>query len=188
MKLRDILNEALTPSEFRSLMAVGRETALSRINQIWSRLKSQAIKSNNPKDRRTRHLESKDRLYFNIDSANVSDNPAFSALPKIIKYLDEKGYDIVDYIQGLVKKKGDDRIIKLGKVLTMLAKTHPRAKLLLTIYNAEKSNLAIGSEYIMVISKHPYDIGGVSTDRSWSSCMDLRGEHKNKEYIPAASV
>jgi hypothetical protein len=180
MKLRDILNEALVPSEFRSLMAVGRETALSRINQIWSRLKSQAIKSDNPKDRRNRHLDSKDRLYFNINSNDASDISNTSSKDNIIKYLNEKGYNIVDYVQGLVNKKGDDRIIKLGKVLTMLGKDDGRGLNFLQKYNNEKSVQVTGSDYILVISKHPYDIGGMATDRSWTSCMDLRGGEYSK--------
>jgi hypothetical protein len=35
----------------------------------------------------------------------------------------------------------------------------------------------------MVISKHPYDIGGMSTNRSWTSCMNLRGG-ENSNYVP----
>ena len=48
----------------------------------------------------------------------------------------------------------------------------------------EKSVAAsLETEYLMVISKHPYDIGGMSTNRSWTSCMNLRGG-ENSNYVP----
>jgi len=50
-------------------------------------------------------------------------------------------------------------------------------------------------EFLLVISRHPYDIAGASTDRSWTSCMDLglprinypktkQNEGINRKYIP----
>lgn len=50
-------------------------------------------------------------------------------------------------------------------------------------------------EFLVVISRHPYDIAGASTDRSWTSCMDLGlprinypktrpNEGINRKYIP----
>jgi hypothetical protein len=38
-------------------------------------------------------------------------------------------------------------------------------------------------DYIMVISKSPYDIGGMTTDREWESCMNLRGG-QNRHFVP----
>lgn len=30
----------------------------------------------------------------------------------------------------------------------------------------------LGGEYVIVISRHPYDLAGISTDRNWTSCVD----------------
>lgn len=37
-------------------------------------------------------------------------------------------------------------------------------------------------KYFVVISRHPYDIAGMSTDRNWTSCMDMgpKIEYKNR--------
>jgi len=38
---------------------------------------------------------------------------------------------------------------------------------------------AANGEFLIVISRHPYDVAGASTDRSWTSCMDLGLERIN---------
>lgn len=171
-----IINEALKASEFRPLMQVGRELAMERINQIWPRLEAQA---DSKKER------SGDRLYFNLEKSEEEELQTPSK-DKIISYLNQANYEVVDFKEGLVRKKGDKNIVRLGKVLTMLSKSDPKAKDLLNAYNNEKSVMALDApdDYVMVISRHPYDIGGMSTDRAWTSCVDLRGEHENKEYVP----
>ena len=71
----------------------------------------------------------------------------------------------------------------MGKVLTMFGKSDETALDLLQKYNNEKSVVAnTDTEYLMVISKHPYDIGGMSTDRNWKSCMNLRGG-EDRHYV-----
>jgi len=165
-----IINEALKPSEFRDLMKVGRELAMERINQIWPRLEAMADAKN----------RSGDRLYFNIEQSNDLEIPSKS---EITNFLSKNNYDVVDFSKGFVKKKGDKNIVKLGKVLTMFSKTDKDALNLLQRYNNEKSVVAnTGTEYLMVISKHPYDIGGMSTDRNWKSCLNLR-DGTNKDYV-----
>ena len=178
MKIRiseAIINEALTPSEFRPLMKIGRELAMERINQIWPRLEAQADSKN----------RSGDRLYFNLEKSEEEEIKTPSK-DGIISYLNQASYEVVDFKEGLVRKKGDKNIVRLGKVLTMLSKIDPKAKYFLNVYNNEKSVLALDTpdDYVMVISRHPYDIGGISTDRVWKSCVNLRGTHENKEYIP----
>ena len=167
-----IINEALKPSEFRDLMKVGRELAMERISQIWPRLEAMADAKN----------RSGDRLYFDIEQSNDLEIPSKN---EITNFLSNNNYDIVDFSKGFVKKKDDKNIVKLGKVLTMFGKSDETALDLLQKYNNEKSVIAnTGAEYLMVISKHPYDIGGMATDRSWKSCMNLRGDNEERHYVP----
>lgn len=169
-----IINEALKVSEFRPLMQVGRELAMERINQIWPRLEAQADSKN----------RSGDRLYFNLEKSEEEELQTPSK-DKIISYLNQANYEVVDFKEGLVRKKGDKNIVRLGKVLTMLSKSDPEAKNLLNAYNNEKSVMALDTpdDYVMVISKHPYDIGGMATDRVWRSCMNLRSGEE-RQYVP----
>lgn len=49
-------------------------------------------------------------------------------------------------------------------------------------YLSQAITETIEDTYEVVISRHPYDIAGMSTDRNWSSCVDLRGG-SNRHYI-----
>jgi hypothetical protein len=171
------LFEALKPSEFRGLMQVGRDLAMKRIGGIWDKLKSQADSTN----------RNGDRLFFEISASPLED--------KLHRYLKANNYEIVDYKGGLVKKIGDKNNVKIVKVLTMLGKNDPTASKLqrnyellksvnkLNDYDSAKSESAVAEDYIMVISKSPYDLGGMSTDREWRSCMNLR-DGSNKRFVP----
>lgn len=166
MKLRNILNqilneqlfsEALNPSEFRNLMKIGRQLASSRIDQIWPKIKSYSDFTN----------RSQDRLYFKLDSSSDISIPSKQ---EIENYTSDNNYVVIDFSKGLVKKKGDKNVIKLGKVLTMLGKEDDAALKLLQKYNNEKS------------LETSYDVGGMSTYRNWTSCMNLRGGG-NERYV-----
>jgi hypothetical protein len=171
------LFEALKPSEFRKLMQVGRDLAMERIGGIWGKLKSQADSTN----------RNGDRLFFEISASPLED--------KLHSYLKANNYEIVDYKGGLVRKVGDKNNVKIVKVLTMLGKNDPTASKLqrnyellksvnkLNDYDSAKSESASPEDYTMVISKSPYDLGGMSTDREWDSCMDLR-DGSNRSYVP----
>jgi len=172
------LFESLKPSEFRKLMQVGRDLAMKRIGGIWDKLKSQADGTN----------RNGDRLFFEISASPLED--------KLHRYLKANNYEIVDYKEGLVKKVGDKNNVKIVKVLTMLGKNDPTAVKLqrnyellksvnkLNDYNSAKSERAKAQDYLMVISKSPYDLGGMTTGRDWAnSCMNLRDGLK-KEFVP----
>jgi hypothetical protein len=172
------LFEALKPSEFRELMQVGRDLAMKRIGGIWDKLKSQADSTN----------RNGDRLFFEISASPLED--------KLHRYLKANNYEIVDYKGGLVRKMGDKNNVKIVKVLSILGKNDPTASKLqrnyellksvdkLNDYDSAKSESAVAEDYIMVISKSPYDLGGMTTDRKWDfSCMNLRGG-VNKHFVP----
>jgi hypothetical protein len=161
--IRKLVKEALKPSEFRDLMKVGRDLAMKRIGPIWSYLEKNATSKN----------RNGDRLYFEPDEGGVTE------------FLDKYGYEVVDPDEGIVKKKGDKNMLKMGKVLNRLQKDDEMATKYLKAFVENKSLNKKNTEddYIMVISKSPYDIGGMTTDREWESCMNLRGGG-NRKFVP----
>jgi len=161
--IRKLVKEALKPSEFRDLMKVGRDLAMKRIGPIWSYLEKNATSKN----------RNGDRLYFESDEGGLTE------------FLDKYGYEIVDPDEGIVKKKGDKNMLKMGKVLNRLQKDDEMAAKYLKAFVENKSLNKKNTEddYIMVISKSPYDIGGMTTDREWESCMNLR-EGGNLHFVP----
>jgi hypothetical protein len=93
--------------------------------------------------------------------------------------LDEHGYYIVDYRKNDARKIDDDRKFGIGKLL------HRFNKKLKSLYDVDKDKKGvISDEYSVVISRHPYDIVGMSTDRDWHSCMNIRSiVDNNRAYV-----
>lgn len=92
---------------------------------------------------------------------------------KISSFVKEKGYDIVDYKSGLAKnEKG--RLIKIGKILK-------ENKELNELFNTSRTH-SKNDNLLIVISRHPYDIAGMSTGRGWTSCTNLT-DGDLKKYI-----
>jgi len=91
---------------------------------------------------------------------------------------------------GLDRRLANQRIENvwdnLKKIATFLGKRDKEALDLLKKYAGEKSLLSIGDDYLIVISKHPYDIVGMSTDRNWTSCMNIRDDKVSQynKYLP----
>jgi hypothetical protein len=163
-----ILLEALKPSEFRKLRGIARDVANKRIDGIWDKLKSQSFRQN----------RNGERLYFNVE-----ENQETTTLEKEISdYLDSKGFEIVDFKTNQAKKKGDKNVTKIGKILTMIGKSDPGAIELLNQFNTSNTRGGAKTSPLIVISRSAYDIGGASTDRGWTSCMNLRGG-MNSRYI-----
>lgn len=113
----------------------------------------------------------------------------------VANFLDNHDLEIVDYKAGLVKnisKPGtenpDKRIFKLGsfiqKFITKLEKADRNKNsiyieslkdILKAFINDPIRKGGKKGEVLVVISRHPYDIAGMSTDRGWHSCMNLHG-------------
>ena len=113
---------------------------------------------------------------------------AFEFLLKMYFTYFNTSYTIKDWLYGpgefisgyIVNKKDEKKKISIGKILSEVLKNNKNVKevtehsealkKLNTTYNqrpAKKNNLVI------VISRHPYDIAGMSTDRGWRSCMNI---------------
>ena len=101
------------------------------------------------------------RLYLPVTSTDALE-------ADIRTVLEPSGFKVKDFDKNLATDKYN-REVKITKVLSKVNQG------LLQKYSAklDKSQTASGSEYMIVISRHPYDIAGMSTDRDWKSCMEL---------------
>lgn len=117
----------------------------------------------------------KDRNAYRIFIPVVSnDNTSLEPNPQIKQFLDQQGFEIIDYTKGQVKKKYDGRTLRLGKVLPDELKQ--------TFAN-DPSRQATKKETMAVISRHPYDLAGMSTGRGWTSCQNL-DDDSECAYVP----
>jgi surface protein len=92
--------------------------------------------------------------------------------------LSSKGYELLDYKTGKVKNE-QGRETSVEKALFKLGSVE-----LLKKYKDDpsKRGKADRGQPIVVISRHRYDIAGMSTDRGWTSCMNLgtKNVHRDK--------
>jgi hypothetical protein len=114
-----------------------------------------------------------DRIYipFKPDVGEI-ESPIKSEVKDFLKGTE---YTLKDYNAGHVTDKRG-RTIKLTTILHRLDNDA-----LLNKVNSDKTREgAKKTTQIIVFSKHPYDIAGASTDRGWTSCMDLyKGAYKS---------
>lgn len=112
-----------------------------------------------------------DRIYLPYD---ITQSEEYKKLQQQIdSFISRKGYRVGDFQQGTAYKEGNKNPFRIGKVLNMMKKDYPQeAEKLLKLYNETKAG---DSGYLIVISRHPYDVAGASTGRSWAreSCMSL---------------
>lgn len=164
MRYLDIkIMEALKPSEYRNLV---KGWDKERYTEIFL----------NPK---YKHDRKGYRVYIPIEKQFRPDDSQNSpTYREIEKFLSDNGYHIVDYVKGIVQNLEKKQQIKIGKVLTKLNRQD-----LLNKFNTDKTREGTKSQYMVVISRHPYDIAGMSTDRGWTSCMNLKSGI-NRHYVP----
>jgi len=135
------------------------------------------------------HDKNYNRIYFplKINKEEISTND----IPRELRdYIEWNGYKIVNYADGLIKRYhtgydnggipvGDSRVIRIGKYLNKVGRQD-----LLDVYNnSKKDTLKNVDDIYVVISRHPYDLIGMSTNRGWSTCLDLDDDRYNKEHI-----
>lgn len=115
----------------------------------------------------------------------------------VLSALQSAGYHTDDYESGLAYHRDTpNRKMKIGKILQKegladkpTTKTTTRGNKSLTVgqlYAADPLRASSdNSEKQLVISKHRYDVAGMSTGRSgWNSCMDME-EGQNRHYLPS---
>jgi hypothetical protein len=115
----------------------------------------------------------KHRLYFPMEfKLNIGSSPVFKQIKKVLPDITEP-----EYISGRVKV--DKQEIKIAKVLTKRITDKKELEDILNSFRDDPLRSGKSKNSLIVISRHPYDIAGMSTDRNWTSCMDLGGEGIN---------
>jgi hypothetical protein len=137
----------------------------------------------------------KDRLFYDLeltDNEVGNYNPLITQINELLdKY--HNGYRIrneKEYKSGIIysasdfeKKQGR----KIGRLLSSIKTSESES--LLDSFKKDPSRFTKQNNYKVVISRHPYDIAGMSTDRNWRSCMTLGipnviyKDNKNKDGI-----
>jgi hypothetical protein len=159
MKIKQI-TEALKPSQYRPLV------------KGWDKERYADIFTNS----KYKHDKNGYRVFIPIGAVSADDTSPVQA--EIESSLQQSGFEIVDYAKGIAQKKDTKQNIKIGKVLTKLKQQE-----LLSKFNTDKTREGTKKEYMVVISRHPYDIGGMSTGRGWTSCMNLE-DGQYEKYVP----
>lgn len=86
-------------------------------------------------------------------------------------------FSVLDYIDNKAVNNKTKQIIAISKLLSKNNKD------LLEAFNNDKTRVrAKSAENIVVISRHPHDVAGMSTDRGWTSCMNIR-DGFNRRYV-----
>ena len=91
-------------------------------------------------------------------------------------FLDENSYSAnnADYKKGVAYHLSDEnrrRPLKIGKILE---KHGAHDKIKKAFMNDPYRATAKSSHLTATVSRHPFDVAGMSTDRGWTSCLDLR--------------
>lgn len=155
----------LTYNEFKKWNAVCNKTFYNKLGPIFEQEPF--------KDKRANRIY----LYPKI----VTD---YKLQSEIKDFLNNNGYKVVDEIDGIcVQITADKRTkkspVKIGKILTKLGSPN-----LLTEYTNKRTLYALDTnDYCIVISRHPYDVIGVSTRRKWTSCIDLHEKTYNGLHL-----
>lgn len=112
------------------------------------------------------------RVYIPLEGAAES---VISAPDDIAQAINSLGWNVEDYRAGIASDKSGKRRMRIGRLLVK----HPD---LLKRFNEDKNRAAYRGKFLICISRHPYDIAGASTDRGWTSCMNLV-DGSQKHYI-----
>lgn len=144
----------------------------------------------------------KDRLIYNYDVdykedfKNTMKNPD-SAYSGIVNFLEFMGYSrpsMQDYIEG--KITDGKQQLKIGRILnknvgkqpTLMTASDEMVPKFSHLFKVDPVRHIKNPDLAVVVSRHPYDIYGMSTGRMWTSCMDLNkpgSDGNNCKYIPA---
>lgn len=91
--------------------------------------------------------------------------------PGVQKHLEDNGYSISDYRGGFATDKYG-RSVSIGKILN---KTKAPDDITNAFMNDPQRAASSVAQPKIIISRHPHDVAGMSTDRGWRSCMSMDG-------------
>jgi DNA-dependent RNA polymerase auxiliary subunit epsilon len=128
---------------------------------------------------KTRYAElfgGRNRIYLPLEAPETANTVRVN--PQVGWEVERAGYKIDDYVKGIASKTDGGRVrqIKIGKLLTPAAAQ--------VFANDPARQATKKADQLVVISRHPYDIAGMSTDRGWRSCMNLRNHGKMTRFVP----
>lgn len=165
------INEALPPSQFREYV---KEFNRERYSDIFKTLGDKY---------------DHDRNYYRIYIPLVEEKkegPVSEVQKEVESFLQQNGYQVLDYIKGVAKFGESKNTTTIGKALTRLKNDELMKK-----FVSDESRKALTTDtgqLMVVISRHPYDIAGSDTDRNWTNCMTMshgsspRIQKTKKEY------
>lgn len=139
---------ALLPSQYREFMKKGWNK--KRLNPLFK-------KYGDPRGYRI-YLSFGDMELPKVVDVNIEIDSA----------LRKQGVVIEDYVKGIGKDQ-HGRLVRIGKLLNK----EPELKQIFDNDARRKGHKL--KNLMVVISRHPYDIAGMSTNRDWTSCMNLTG-------------
>lgn len=113
------------------------------------------------------HVIPKGQSRISIPLEHPNDKPVVPH-PDVAAHLESNGYKIHDYKAGFAKDKYD-RQVSIGKVLN---KTKAPAHVT-HAFLTDPQRKATQNPTKVIISRHPHDVAGMSTDRGWASCMKM---------------
>lgn len=119
------------------------------------------------------HKQNKDRIFIPLDHSLDS----IDLIPPVVvqQEVEKAGYTIINYASKLAVNNLTNKLHKIGGLLKS-----PEA-----IKAFANDPQLRGSRQVkrwIVISRHPYDLAGMSFKRGWKSCMNVE-EGINKKYI-----
>lgn len=109
-----------------------------------------------------------DRIYIPLTSAGTLRAAQEPEVPAVVEQeLTKRGFKVAEYKVGLaVDERG--RQMKIGKII----KDNQEAKRAFD-NDPQRATVKVQPGWV-VISRHPYDIIGMSFDRGWTSCMNVK--------------
>ena len=115
------------------------------------------------------------RIYVKLGAASINPQRPIHVPHPITKSLSDMGYEVDSYLAGIAVDASGKRRVRIGKLL--------KDSELKKLYNNDPQRaLTKAVNTWVVISRHPYDILGMSFDRGWTSCMNLK-DGSNKEIL-----
>ena len=118
------------------------------------------------------------RIYIPVGSKPVQ---PVEPSPAVKEAVESMGYVVDSYLAGTAIQRDGKRTMRIGKLLS-------KDKDVLRAFESDpkrKSHKVAQGELVVVISRHPYDVIGMSFDRGWTSCMNLK-DGSNKNYLKGA--
>jgi hypothetical protein len=154
LKLYNIIMEELNPEQ-------------KRITQLWASYRKKTL-SFGP-------MFKEERTYFPVATSAL---PVLTPPKEVLEILDNADYYCPDYRQKYVYKKSDKLKSKPVKLLTVIEKelkADPEkfSQIKKNFDERLKTSRKENIKCLICITHNPYDVAGMSTDRNWTSCMNL---------------